>query len=41
MHPDLVYHVQHLMLANGRYLHAITDLIFVDNQPLAVLRVGR
>ncbi len=40
MHPDLVCHVQHLMLVNGRYIHAITDLIFVDNQPLAVLEWG-
>ena len=40
MHPDLVYHVQHIMKGDGVWIHAITDLIFVDGQPIAVLIWG-
>jgi hypothetical protein len=40
MHPDLVYHVQHIALLDGAYFSAVTDLIFVEKQPVAVLTWG-
>ena len=37
MHPDRVYHVQHRVKIGDAYETAVTDLIFVDGRPVAVL----
>jgi len=40
MHPDRVYHVEHRVQIDGVWHYHVTDLIFVDGQPVAVLNWG-
>jgi hypothetical protein len=37
MNPDRVYHVQHTVQIDDAYETAVSDLIFVDGRPVAVL----
>jgi hypothetical protein len=37
MHPDQVYHVQHRIKIDDHYENTVSDLIFVESRPVAVL----
>lgn len=37
MQPDRVYHVQHTVKIGDDYESSVSDLIFVDGRPVAVL----
>ena len=40
MHPDRVYHVEHVVTIDGAKHYAVTDMIFNGKQPIAVLVWG-
>jgi hypothetical protein len=40
MHPDRVYHVEHVVMIDGTKHYAVTDMIFTGKQPIAVLVWG-
>ena len=40
MHPDRLYHVEHVVMIDGARLYAVTDMIFNGEQPIAVLVCG-
>jgi hypothetical protein len=40
MHPDRVYHVEHVVMIDGVKYYAVTDMIFCGKQPIAVLVWG-
>ena len=40
MHPDRVYHVEHVVMIDGAKHYAVTDMIFNGKQPIAVLIWG-
>ena len=40
MHPDRLYHVEHVVMIDGARLYAVTDMIFNGEQPIAVLIWG-
>ena len=40
MPKETVFKVQHVVLIDGAWMHAITDLIFDGKQPIAVLTWG-
>ena len=40
MHPDRVYHVEHVVMIDGAKHYAVTDMIFNGKQPIAVLVWG-
>jgi hypothetical protein len=40
MHPDRVYHVEHVVMIDGGKHYAVTDMIFTGKQPIAVLVWG-
>ena len=40
MHPDRVYHVEHVVMIDGTKHYAVTDMIFTGKQPIAVLFWG-